>query len=382
MALSPRKDEEYNSDYVGNIESDPPSCFDQLLVEWKDLLFQELDQDEDNSWTQSKILTPFVLDINNPYLYLVRMIKKIATCLWGDTECFSFLPKTIWYKYGFTCFSMKEKQSIGHCHLIQWKNITSSVDGKNYIWKAAVYNPCIDVQRTTRLCQKFYRFIIKVHQEDKYTHLYNNDCSLRCSHTLHVGFEKGQSDIIPIEYKILIHKNSNPVYDYLKHYGRMRATNLCSSGVSSKLYFDSKFGFEEFLPFEPMGRITVLKVNGIFESREHGTRRISTSKDGILAFLTKAPPEGYDNDRMNIGVNSTDRTENNGRSTTYTWYYIGCCIDIVVQYYLWIWKYHTEYTRVYSLWSLAEGLTQCLFWCWLRRANEPISTVDSNILIL
>ena len=137
----------------------------------------------------------------------------------------------------------------------------------------------------------------------------------------------------------------------------MRATNLCSSGVSSKLYFDSKFGFEEFLPFEPMGRITVLKVNGIFESREHGTWRISTSKDGILAFLTKAPPEGYDNDRMNIGVNSTDRTENNGKSTTYTWYYIGCCIDIVVQYYLWIWKYHTEYTRVYSLWSLAEGLT-------------------------
>ena len=66
--------------------------------------------------------------------------------------------------------------------------------------------------------------------------------------------------------------------------------------------------------------ITILKVNGIFESREHGTRRISTSKDGILASLTKAPPEGYDTDRMNIGVNSTDMKEDSGRSATYTLY--------------------------------------------------------------
>ena len=137
----------------------------------------------------------------------------------------------------------------------------------------------------------------------------------------------------------------------------MRATNLCSSGVSPKIYFDSKFGFEEFLPFEPMGRITILKVNGIFESREHGTRRISTSKDGILAFLAKAPPEGYDTDLMNIGVNSTDRKENNGRSTTYILYHITWCVNIVVQYYLWIWKYHTQSTQVHNLWDLTKGLT-------------------------
>ena len=134
----------------------------------------------------------------------------------------------------------------------------------------------------------------------------------------------------------------------------MHATNLCSSGVSPKIYFDSKFGFEKFLPFEPMGRITVLKVNGIFESREHGTRRISTSKDGILASLAKAPPEGYDTDRMYIGVNNTDRTGNNGRSTTYTLYYITCCVDIVIQYYLWIWKYRTQSTRVNNSWSLKD----------------------------
>ena len=77
-----------------------------------------------------------------------------------------------------------------------------------------------------------------------------------------------------------------------------------------------------------MDIITVLKVNGIFESREHGTRRITTSKDGILASLTKAPPGGYDTDRVNIGVNSTDRTANNGKFTTYTLYYITCCVDI------------------------------------------------------
>ena len=207
------------------------------------------------------------------------------------------------------------------------------------------------------MCQKVYRFIIRVHQEDKYTHLCNNDHLFRCSHTFHVDFEKGQSDIIPIEYKIFIHQKSNPVYNYLKPYGRMRATNLCSSEVSPKIYFDSKFGFEKFLPFEPMGRITVLKVNGIFESREHGTRRISTSKDGILAFLAKAPPEGYDTDRTNIGVKSTDMKENSGRSATYTLYYITCCADIAVQYYFWILKCYTEYTRVYSLWSLTEGLT-------------------------
>ena len=97
MAPPPHKDEEYNSDYVGNIESDPPSYFDQLMVEWKDLLFQELDQDEDNSCTQSKILISFELDINNLNFHLVRMNKKNVTCLWGNTECFSSLPKTIWY---------------------------------------------------------------------------------------------------------------------------------------------------------------------------------------------------------------------------------------------------------------------------------------------
>ena len=48
IAPPPCKDEKYNSDYVGNIESNPPSYFDQLPVEWKDLLFQELDHDEDN----------------------------------------------------------------------------------------------------------------------------------------------------------------------------------------------------------------------------------------------------------------------------------------------------------------------------------------------
>ena len=85
---------------------------------------------------------------------------------------------------------------------------------------------------------------------------------------------------------------------------------------------------------------------------------------------------------MNIGVNSTDRTKNNGRSTTYILYYTTCYVDIAVQYYLWIWKYYTESTRVYSLWSLTEGLTQCLFQHWLRRANEPIRTVDSNIHII
>ena len=201
MASPPCKDEKYNSDYVGNIESNPPSYFNQLPVEWKNLLFQELDHDEDNGWTQPEILTPFVLDINNLYSHLVRMNKKIATYLWGDTECFSLLLKTTWYEYGFTCFSMKEKQPIGHCHLIQWKNITSSVDGKNYISRTAVYNFCIDVQRATRLCQKVYRFIIRVHQEDKYTHFCKNDHLFCCSHTFHVDFEKGQSDIIPICYK-------------------------------------------------------------------------------------------------------------------------------------------------------------------------------------
>ena len=106
-----------------------------------------------------------------------------------------------------------------------------------------------------------------------------------------------------------------------------------------------------------LDHITVLKVNGIFESREHGTWRISTSKDGILAFLAKAPPEGYDTDRTNIGVKSTDMKENSGRSATYTLYYITCCANIAVQYYFWILKCYTEYTRVYSLWSLTEGLT-------------------------
>ena len=85
---------------------------------------------------------------------------------------------------------------------------------------------------------------------------------------------------------------------------------------------------------------------------------------------------------MNIGVNSTDMKENSGRSTTYTLYYTTCYVGIAVQYYLWIWKYYTESTQVYSLWSLTEGLTQCLFQHWLRCANEPISTVDSNILII
>ena len=124
----------------------------------------------------------------------------------------------------------------------------------------------------------------------------------------------------------------------------MRATNLCSSGVPPKLYFYSNFRFEKFIPFKPMGRITNLKVNGIFDSQEYGTWRISTSKDGILAFLAKAPPGGYDTDLMNIGVNSTDRKENNGRSTTYTLFYITWCVDMVVQYYLLIWKYRTQST--------------------------------------
>ena len=103
--------------------------------------------------------------------------------------------------------------------------------------------------------------------------------------------------------------------------------------------------------------IVNLMVSGIFDSQEHRTRCTSTREDGILASLAKAPPGGYDRDRMNIDLKSTDRTGNNGRSTTYTLYYIGCCVDIVVQYYLWIWIYHTQSTQVYSLWSLAEGLT-------------------------
>ena len=252
---------------------------------------------------------------------------------------------------------MKENQSIGHCHLIQWKNIALLVDGKNCILKTAVYNSCIDVQRATRLCQSSVGSLSEFIKRIKYTHLCNNDHLFCCSHTPYVDFKKGQSYIIPIEYKNPIHQKSNLVYDYLKLYSRIRATNLCSSGVSPKLYFNSKFRFEKLFPFELMGRITNLKVNNIFDSQEHRTWRISTSKDGILAFLAKAPPGGYDTDHMNIGVNSTDRMENNGRSTTYILYYITCCVNIVVQYYLWIGKYHTESTREYSLWSLAERLT-------------------------
>lgn len=203
MGPPPSKDEEYNSDYIGNIESDPQFRFDQLLVEWTDLLFQELDHDGDNSWTQSKVLILFELDINNLHSHLLTMNNKIVTCLWGNIKCFSSLPKMIWYEYVLSYFSIKGKQSIGHCHLIQWKNIASLNDGRNYILKTTAYNSNINVQRTTRFCQKFCRSLIRVYQEDKYTHHWDNDHLFRCSHIFYIDSKKGQSDIIPIQ--------SNPI---------------------------------------------------------------------------------------------------------------------------------------------------------------------------